>query len=140
MGEKKFMKRIVHFSLGVAALMHSLGSIAAESGDFSKSQICRATIGAIMGRDPKIIKMDKAEADVIHVSYIRANDGTAWNQRCRIQGMKVIWATETGRWRDDPLDEVISYTVTPTTLTIRQKFSDGSSSAQSYTRAQLGRN
>ncbi len=134
------MKRLSHFSLSIAALVASLGSNAAEPPKFNTQQICRATIGTIMGRDPKIIKVNKVDADVIYLSYTRADDGSVWSQRCRIEGSKVIWATTTGRWREHPLDEVITYAVTPTALTINQKFSDGSTSAKSFTRADLGAN
>lgn len=90
-----------------------------------------------MGRDPKIIAVDKTEGDVIYVSYRRPDDGTVWKQRCRIEGTKIIWATETGRWRVHPLDEVITYSATPSALTIQQKFTDGSTSTKSYSMSQL---
>jgi hypothetical protein len=134
------VKHILRLSFLVIATINPLASSAAAPASFSQAQICRATIGAIMGRDPKIIKADKVDAGVVYVSYIRPSDGTAWNQRCMFNGARVIWATETGRWRADPADEVISYAATQTTLTIQQKFTDGSMSSNSYTRAQLGKN
>lgn len=134
------MKSIFLLSFVAIAASHPLTVSAAESANFSQSQICRATIGALMGRDPKIIKVDKVDAGVVYVRYIRPTDGTTWNQRCRFNGTRVIWATETGRWRVDPADEVINYAATQTTLSIEQKFSDGSSSSKTYTRAELGKN
>lgn len=109
----------------------------ADTKNFSHAEICRATIGAEMGRDPAIIKVLKTEQGIIHVGYKRPDDGTVWNQRCRLDGEKITWATETGRWRDHPLDSTYTYSSTPTTLTIYQKYSDGSNSAKSYTRAQI---
>lgn len=134
------MKHLIQSALSIAALSTSLGSNAAEQAKFSPQQICKAAIATIMGRDPKIIRVNKVDADVIYVSYTRADDGTLWSQRCRIDGAKVIWATSTGRWREHPLDEVITFASTPKTLTVSQKFSDGSSSAKSFTRAELGGN
>lgn len=134
------MKSILRLSLVVIVAGYPLAASAAAPPNFSQPQICRAAIGAIMGRDPKIIKVDKVEAGTVYVGYIRPTDGSAWNQRCMFNGTRVIWATETGRWRDDPADEVISYAATQTTLTIQQKFSDGSSSSKTYTRAELGKN
>ena len=73
-------------------------------------QICRATIAALMGRDPKTIKA-KAENGIVHLSYLRARDHSRWSNRCRIQGKKIVWATATGRWRTHPLDGSITYNI-----------------------------
>ncbi|MGI4719421.1 MAG: hypothetical protein ACRYF6_13700 [Janthinobacterium lividum] len=132
------MKQIIPLFIGAATLICSPVSIAAEQKAFSQAQICRATIGTVMGRDPKIVKIDKVDADDIYTSYRRKDDGTQWSNRCRVDVTRVYWATPTGRWRVHPLDEVITYSVTPTTLTIHRKFNDGSSLAKSYTHAQLG--
>lgn len=134
------MKQIILIFLGVAVLSSSLASMAEEQKTFSHIQICRATIGAVTGRDPRIIKVDKVVVDDIYTHYIRNDDGTVWNNKCRVDITRVYWATATGRWRVHPLDEVITYSVTPTTLTIHQKFGDDSSSVKSYTHAQLGAN
>lgn len=132
------MKHSTYMLLGIAVLAMTFEGSDSFAANFDQQQICRATIGAVMGRDPKIIKVSKVESGIIHVSYSRPDDGTIWEQRCRIEGQKVIWATETGRWREHPLDEVITYAVTGASLTITQKFTDGSASTKSYTRAQLG--
>lgn len=131
------MKTFVSVSLAAAALATALDSHAAAQPRFDQARICRAAIGAVMGRDPRIIKVDKEDAGIVHVSYARPDDGTIWEQRCRLEGARVLWATRTGRWRDDPQDETITYAVNGQTLSITQKFADGSGSTKTYTAAQL---
>lgn len=138
--KRNSMKQIISVLLGVAVLSSSSVSMSAEQKTFSHNQICRATIGAVMGRDPKTIKIAKVVVGDIYTSYLRNDDGTVWSNRCRVDITRVYWATATGRWRVHPLDEVITYSITPTTLTIHQKFGDDSSSVKSYTHAQLGIN
>jgi hypothetical protein len=131
------MKHLACAMLGITTITLTLESHAARAANFDQQQICRATIGAVMGRDPRIIKVSSVDLGIIHVSYLRPDDGTLWEQRCRIDGQKVVWATKSGRWREDPMDEVITYTATGALLTINQKFADGSTSTKSYTPAQL---
>jgi hypothetical protein len=133
------MTQAVRTLIVMTMLTIPLSGNAGPKVNFSQSQVCRATIAAIMGRDPRIIKVTKEEAGVVYVSYVRPGDGTVWNQRCRFEGARVIWATETGRWRDHPLNEVISYSSTSTAVTIQQKFGDGSASTKMYTHADLGK-
>lgn len=132
------MNKLPVASLGLAVLVTALGFNPALASNFDQQQICRATIGAVMGRDPKTIKVSKVDSGIIHVSYSRSDDGTIWEQRCRIDGQKIVWATNSGRWREHPLDEVITHAVSGTSLTISQKFTDGSTVTKSYTRAELG--
>jgi hypothetical protein len=131
------MKHLACALVSIATIVLTPESKAAQAANFDQQQICRATIGAVMGRDPKIIKVSSVDSGIVHVSYSRPDDGTLWEQRCRFEGQKVIWATKAGRWRELPVDEVITYSVTGASLTISQKFADGSTSTKSYTRAQL---
>jgi hypothetical protein len=134
----KNMKNLASASLGIAVLVTAFGSKPALAANFDQQQICRAAIGALMGRDPKIIKVSKIDSGIIYLIYSRPDDGTIWEQRCRIEGQKLVWATKSGRWREHPLDEVITYAATGTSVTINQKFTDGSTVTKSYTRAELG--
>lgn len=124
--------------VGIVAMVMACISQPSMAANFDQQQICRATIGAVMGRDPKIIKVSKVETGIVHLHYSRPDDGSIWEHRCRLEGQKVIWATKTGRWREHPMDEVITYAVSKTSVTIKQKFVDGSTSTKSYTPAQIG--
>jgi transposase len=108
-----------------------------QAQTFTPQQICRATIAAVMGRSPSIIKLESISGDQINVAYTRSDDGSRWRNRCRIQGQTIVWATAEGRWRNSPEDEVITYSTSTSTLTIIQKYPDGSKTAKNYTAAQL---
>jgi hypothetical protein len=104
---------------------------------FSQEQICKAAIGTIMRRDPSTIKISKTEAGVTYLSYVRENDGTNWAYRCKLENEKIIWATDTGRWRTHPEDSVITYSETAQEIKIVEFYGDGSSISNIYTELQL---
>lgn len=90
------------------------------------AKICKAAIATIMAKDPSIISINSETAGVIALSYYRPSDAKLWSYRCRIEGEKVIWASETGRWRTHPADEVIAFKLSDNAVTISEKYTDGS--------------
>ena len=78
---------------------------------FTREAICRTAIASITGRDPKIMLVTRTDADTLFLSYVRPIDNFVWDYRCRIEGNRVIWATEPGRWRDGPKDDKVSFEV-----------------------------
>ncbi|PVZ66649.1 hypothetical protein [Pelagibaculum spongiae] len=109
-----------------------------DKGALSDQQICKGTIAAVMGRAPEIVKIDSVQGSVTHLSYIRPNDGKHWIYRCKLQGNRVIWATDTGRWRTDQYDSKITFSVNGNSLNIIQKYSDDSEGTKTYNKKQLG--
>jgi hypothetical protein len=107
-------------------------------GEFSDQQICKATIGKVMGKNPSIIKIDKISGNVTHLSYIRQDDGKHWAYRCKLEGSTVIWASDNGRWRTGQYDSNISFTTNKQNLNISEKYSDGSGDDKTYNLKQLG--
>ncbi|MBZ7924326.1 PH domain-containing protein [Ensifer adhaerens] len=99
--------------------------------------VCKASIAAIMGRPPSIISTRPLETGVVGVSYTRSNDGSVWRYRCKLSADRVIWASDTGRWRDNPADEIVRFSLSGNSLTISQIFSDGSSSQEGYSLSDL---
>jgi len=125
------------FSLAAGVVILLLYHAIAHSSSFSPQQVCRATIATIMGRDPAIIKVYRTDEESVHVTYVRPDDGVIWSQRCRFEGHRVIWASPTGRWRTLPEDGVLTFSSSGDTLTINERFSDGSSRSKTFTRSQL---
>ena len=76
---------------------------------FEPEAICRAAIASIKDRDPKLIKVSLIRDDVFFLTYTRPIDSFVWTYRCRIEGSRVVWADEPGRWRNDPKDDKISF-------------------------------
>lgn len=76
--------------------------------------ICKAGIAVVMGRDPRTMTAFTSAGEV-HISYIRPSDGTRWRTKCKLDGSKIIWAsdmpTDTGRWRTDPEDGLLLYEI-----------------------------
>jgi hypothetical protein len=72
-------------------------------------EACKAAIAALNGRDPVTMKGKKLADDLVHVSYIRPDDGKRWQSRCRIDDANhLTWAQfdafgdgQQGRWRTE---------------------------------------
>ena len=96
----------------LAALLAALpttGSLVAAAPFFEPEAICRAAIASIKDRDPKLIKVSLIRDDVFFLTYTRPIDSFVWTYRCRIEGNRVVWADEPGRWRNEPKDDKISF-------------------------------
>jgi hypothetical protein len=88
------------------------GSFVAAAPLFEPEAICRAAIASIKGRDPKLVKVALVRDDVFFLTYTRPIDSFVWTYRCRIEGSRVVWADEPGRWRNEPKDDKISFEAT----------------------------
>ena len=64
-----------------------------------------------MDRDPKLFRLTRTDGEILFLSYVRPIDNFDWTYRCKIQGNRVIWASEPGRWREDPKDDRISFEI-----------------------------
>ncbi len=86
-----------------------------QASEVTVGQICKAASAAMFGRDHKIMQLDKVESGIAYVHYIRQNDGTRWAIKCKLIGDQVMWASDnpdsTGRWRDDPADSTVKYSI-----------------------------
>ncbi len=89
-----------------------------------------------MGRDPKMMQVSLAADDVVFLSYVRSIDNFVWTYRCRIEGNRVLWAIDPGRWRDDPNDAKIFFEIIDggKQLRIIEDHGDGSSTKQLFDR------
>ena len=76
---------------------------------FEPEAICRAAIASIKDRDPKMMKVALIRDNVFFLTYTRPIDSFVWTYRCRIEGSRVVWADEPGRWRNEPKDDKISF-------------------------------
>ena len=103
---------------------------------FEVEAICRTAIASIMGRDPKMMHVTLTTGDVLFLTYVRPIDNFVWNYRCRIERNRVLWASEPGRWRDDPKDEKVFFEAIDggKQLRIIEDHGDGSSTNQLFDR------
>ena len=81
-----------------------------------------------MGRDPKIVQVTRVAGDILFLSYVRPIDNFVWDYRCKILDNRVIWASEPGRWRDDPKDGKVFFEIVDggKQLQITEDHGDGS--------------
>ena len=108
------------------ALMSRKSSVL-DIAPFTTQNICKATISIVMGREPSVMSVDRVSGGVVHLSYTRS-DGTHWGYRCKLQGNRAIWATDTGPWRGS----IITYSIHGTGLSIAEKHADGSKTSGVY--------
>ncbi len=104
--------------------------------EFTNEELAKFTISSIMGQSPKIMKAEKAD-DIYYISYIRPSDSQKFESRIKFDGDRIYWATIDGRWRNDTLDEKITFIEENKSIKIIQIFSDSSSSTDTYSKSDL---
>ena len=126
-----FILRLITFAMLFASMSRASGAPA-----FEVEAICRTAIASIMGRDPKTIQVTLTDGDVLFLTYVRPIDNFVWTYRCRIDGNRVLWASEPGRWRDNPKDERVFFEIVDggKQLRIIEDHGDGSSTNQLFDR------
>jgi hypothetical protein len=109
------IRRAAAFAVRTVALLVLSGypgfAVVAAAPPLEPEVICRAAIGSLMDRDPKLFRMTRTDGDVLFLSYVRPIDNFDWTYRCKIRGNRVIWASEPGRWREDPKDDKVSFEI-----------------------------
>jgi hypothetical protein len=86
-------------------------SLADAAPSFEPEAICRTAIASIMDRDPKLVRVTRNAGDILFLSYVRPIDNFVWDYRCKIEGNRVVWASEPGRWREDPKDDKVFFEI-----------------------------
>ena len=132
------LRRNIKLGLLISGFIALSGCGGVDKGAFTDQQICIATVAVTMGRDPSIIKIDSIQGNVTYLSYERQDDGKHWAYRCKLDGNKAIWASDTGRWRTDQFDSKITFSVSGNKINISEKYSDGSGGVKTYSINQLG--
>ena len=89
-----------------------------------------------MGRDPKVVVVTRIDGQILHLSYVRPFDNFVWDYRCRIEGNRVIWASEPGRRREGPEDDKVFFEVIGdgNQLRIIETHNDGSMRKEEFNR------
>ena len=92
----------------------ALTAAASASQAFETKAICRTAIAVVMDRDPKLVQAQDAADGAVVLTYARPFDNFVFTYRCRIEGDRVVWADEPGRWRDGAKDAKVSFEVAGT--------------------------
>jgi hypothetical protein len=114
-------------------------AVADAAPSFEPEAICRTAIASIMDRDPKLVRVTRITGDVLFLSYVRPIDNFVWDYRCKIQGNRVVWASEPGRWREDPKDDKVFFEIVEggKQLRIIEDHGDGSATNELFERDQI---
>ena len=117
----------------IAWTMLSLGlSPASAAPAFEAEEICRTAIASIADRDPKTMQVTRTADDVLFLTYVRPIDNFVWTYRCRIEGNRVVWASDPGRWREDPKDDKIFFEIVESGSQLRIVASHGDGSSTKW--------
>ena len=100
----------IHRLLAFTILLVSAHATAAGPA-FEARAICRTAIAFIMERDPKLVQATDTPDGVVILTYARPFDNFVFTYRCQIEGDRVVWADEPGRWRDGPRDAKVSFEI-----------------------------
>jgi hypothetical protein len=125
-------------SIALAMLLASTSTPAAPL--FEAEAICRTAIASITDRDPKIMQVTRTVGSVLFLTYVRPIDNFIWTYRCRIEGNRVVWADEPGRWREDnPGDDKMYFEIVDVgkQLRIINNHDDGSTTKQVFDRDRI---
>jgi hypothetical protein len=78
-----------------------------------------------MDQPVKNIDVRKSE-EIYYVSYKRKSDSQKFDFKVIFSDNNIVWGNLDGRWRTDKFDEKLTFYENSDTLSILQKYSDGS--------------
>ena len=129
--------RSVELIISTLIVAGCLNSSKAEKA-FTYSQICKAGIATVMGRDPKAMIVGVHGRDFLLISYSRTEDEALLIYKCKILNDRIHWGNVDGRWRDNPADSVLTFYKEGEYLVVQDQYPDGSSNIEQFTFSELG--
>ena len=127
------------FRLLVLAILLASPVTASAEAPFETKAICRAAIASVTARELKLFQATDAADGVIALTYARPFDNFVWAYHCRLEGNRVIWADELGRWRQDAKDDRIFFEIVgpSSQLRIIKIRADGSTTQELFDRDKI---
>lgn len=92
---------------------------------FIYEDVARYAISTVMDQPVKNIDVIKS-GEIYYVSYKRKSDSKKFDFKVTFSDNNIVWGNLDGRWRTDKFDEKLSFYENSDTLSILQKYSDGS--------------
>ena len=105
---------------------------------FTYSQICKAGIGTVIGRDPETMFTGIDGRGFLLISFIRDGEEELFTYKCKIIYDRIHWGNVDGRWRDDAADSALTFYTDGEHLFVQDRNPDGSSTLEQFTSTQLG--
>ena len=123
----------------VLAILLAAPMTASAEATFETKAICRTAIASITGRELKLFQANNAADGMISLTYARPFDNFVWAYHCRLEGNRVIWADEPGRWREDAKDDKIVFEIVGSGARLRiiPTRADGSTTQELFDRDKI---
>ena len=84
-----------------------------------------------------LIILNMASAKIYVTINTRKDDLTDWKYVCKIDGDRIIWAANPGRWRNHPNDPRLSFAIDGKSIAVKIRYSETSSVEKTYTLDEL---
>lgn len=104
----------------------------AKTEALTNDHICRAVIGTIFDKKVEDVKIIRQQKDVVFISFTPEEGDKTTRFKCAVKGENIIWATETGSWRNTDIDSTISYEVKKNILYVEENHKNGSIFTKSF--------
>ena len=105
--------------------------VSLDTEPFAETHLCKATIHAVIGANPKIMRTSEQFGSTI-VAYNRESDGKFWDYMCRLDGDRMVWGSNGGRWHNHNMDEYIRVSVESETSTLKLHMIHSDNSSERY--------
>ena len=115
----------------VCSILPAKSTNAADQSDFSKELICKAGISVVMGNDSEEVSIYIRSEDK-YFFYVRESDKDEYIYKCKVEGPRIVWGDFNGPWRDTSSDSKITFNVDDGILAVKEVYSDGSGSVNSF--------
>ena len=113
-------------------------SVDQNSTFFTESQICQSIISTVIDRDPKTMRTEKVDDNIVTVLFIRPEDGQKWRYQCQLDGLHARWWSEGETWQQAQDNSEITYTTLRDKLYIVETFKNGSINSRTFKLGQYG--
>ncbi|WP_152524702.1 hypothetical protein [Novosphingobium lindaniclasticum] len=108
---------------------NAMPEVSAVIAPAKAASICKAGIAKLFQQPVSSMKAVPVAGGIIRVSYRRSSDNTLWSNDCRLEGDRIVWravdvspGSGPGRWRDDPADGRVTYSVEGDEIIVEETF------------------
>ncbi len=110
----------------------SLPAFAQKKNSLTDDQICRAAIATIFNKKVETVSIGRHQKNIFYISFAPEEGDKTTRFKCYLNGKEIVWATETGSYRNTDIDSVIDYETKDNVLTVRETHKNGSVYRQAF--------
>lgn len=98
----------------------------AKSQELTDDHICRAAISTIFDQTVEEVEIFRSQREVIYIKFPKDENNNVTRFKCIARDGEIIWATETGAYRNTGIDSKITYGTKGNILTVEEEHKNGS--------------